>query len=273
MNNCNSSFADFDDVEKQIQCLELLKEMKKLLKDSIGAQYLKEGINTAIIGKPNVGKSTLLNALLNEDKAIVTNIPGTTRDIIEAKINLGRITLNLLDTAGIRKTSDIVEQIGVEKSRKQLEKADFVLMVLDATTDLTEDEIEIIQILENKPHLKIVNKTDLKVELSDIKDGIYISAHNKTDISELEDKIVNQILKDVDVNENSTYLSNARQISKLQLAINSLNEAVAAIQDNAYIDFVDIYLREAYNYMGEIVGDTATDSLLNELFSKFCLGK
>ena len=275
----NIDYPEYDDVEELTNekilpnINGLLKEMKKLLKDSIGAQYLKEGINTAIIGKPNVGKSTLLNALLNEDKAIVTNIPGTTRDIIEAKINLGRITLNLLDTAGIRKTSDIVEQIGVEKSRKQLEKADFVLMVLDATTHLTEDEIEIIQILENKPHLKIVNKTDLKVELSDIKDGIYISAHNKTDISELEDKIVNQILKDVDVNENSTYLSNARQISKLQLAINSLNEAVAAIQDNAYIDFVDIYLREAYNYMGEIVGDTATDSLLNELFSKFCLGK
>ena len=275
----NIDYPEYDDVEELTNesilpsIKSLLIRLNKLLNDSIGAKYLKDGINTAIIGKPNVGKSTLLNALLNEEKAIVTDIPGTTRDVIEAKVNLGNITLNLLDTAGIRKTNDVVEQIGVKKSKEQLEKADFVLFVLDGTTALTADEKILIESLQNKPHLKIVNKADLGSKINDVNDAIYISAHNKEDIYMLEKKITSQVLKNVDINEASTYLSNARQISKLKSAIESLNEAIKAIDSNIFIDFVDIYLRDAYNYLGEITGDTATDSLINELFSKFCLGK
>ncbi len=276
----NIDYPEYDDVEELTnekilpQISKLNDQLQKLLKESIGAKYLKDGINTAIIGKPNVGKSTLLNALLKEDKAIVTNIPGTTRDVIEAKVNLGNITLNLIDTAGIRKTDDVVEKIGVERSYERLESADFVLFMLDSTTALTADEKHLLTKVKEKPHLIIVNKTDLKTDFNHKIDGaIYISAQNFLDINIIEKEIITKILKEVNISESSTYLSNARQISKLQSAINSLKEALIAINNGAFIDFVDIYLKEAYNYLGEIIGDTATDSLLNELFSKFCLGK
>ena len=275
----NIDYPEYDDVEIltnekiEPQINVLLNELKKLLKDSIGAKYLKEGINTAIIGKPNVGKSTILNAILKENKAIVTNIPGTTRDVIEGKVNLGNITLNLVDTAGIRKTKNVVEQIGVEKSKQQISDSDLILLVLDGTTKLTQNEKNLIESIKNKPHLIIVNKTDLLNDLKQNPDYIYISAHNKNDIEQLEKKIIDKVLKDVDITTNSIYLGNSRQISKLHQTIESLTEALKAIEQEAYIDFVEIYLREAYNYLGEITGDTSSTSLLDELFSKFCLGK
>ena len=276
----NIDYPEYDDVEELTNdkiypsIVELNNKMKVLLKESIGAKYLKDGINTVIIGKPNVGKSTLLNALLKEDKAIVTNIPGTTRDVIEGKVNLGNITLNLIDTAGIRKTDDLVEKIGVNRSKEMLEKADFLLFMLDSTTALTADEKILLDKIKEKPHLIIVNKMDVFSENRlVIEDAVYISAQNSVDIKKLESEIINRVLKEVNISDGSTYLSNARQVSKLQNAINSLDESIIAIKNNAFIDFVDIYLKEAYNYLGEITGDTATDSLLNELFSKFCLGK
>jgi len=275
----NIDYPEYDDVEEltnesiKPQIIILKDKLTKLLNDSIGAKFLKEGISTAIIGKPNVGKSTLLNAFTNEEKAIVTNIPGTTRDIIEAKVNLGNITLNLIDTAGIRKTNDLVEKIGVEKSQKMIDSADLILLMLDCTTLLTEDEIEIIKRIENKPHLIIVNKIDQIDENIALNGDIYISAQNLDDIKKLEKKIIEVILKDVDISTDAVYLANSRQINKLQNAINSLEEALESINNQAYIDFVDISLREAYNFLGEIIGETSTDSLLNELFSKFCLGK
>lgn len=276
----NIDYPEYDDVEiltndKILPSIsELLSKMDKLLKDSIGSTYLKEGINTLIIGKPNVGKSTLLNALAREEKAIVTNIPGTTRDIIETKVNLGSITLNLIDTAGIRTTEDIVEKIGVEKAKERIKNADLILMLLDGTTALTEDEKELLEKIKNKSHFVIVNKIDIMSENPGyLNDAIYISAHNKNDIIRLEEAIKKKILKDIDTSSNSIYLGNSRQIAKLKLAIESLNEAIKVINNGDYIDFVDIYLRETYNYLGEITGDTSTDSLLNELFSKFCLGK
>ncbi len=275
----NIDYPEYDDVEiltnEKIkpQINNLLNDLKKLLKDSIGAKYLKEGITAVIIGKPNVGKSTILNAILKENKAIVTNIPGTTRDVIEGKVNLGNITLNLVDTAGIRKTKNVVEQIGVEKSKQQISDADLILLVLDGTTKLTQNEKQIIENIKNKPYLIIVNKTDLLPEIKQNPDYIYISAHSQNDIEHLEKKIINKVLKDIDITSNSIYLGNSRQISKLHQTIESLIEALKAISEEAYIDFVEIYLREAYNYLGEITGDTSTTSLLDELFSKFCLGK
>lgn len=276
----NIDYPEYDDVEtltneKILPSIKSLNtSMQQLLKDSIGCKYIKEGINTLIIGKPNVGKSTLLNALAKEEKAIVTNIPGTTRDVIETKVNIGNLTLNLIDTAGIRNTEDIVEKIGVEKSIKQLERADLVLFVLDGSTLLTEDEKKLLDEIKDKPHLVIVNKNDILLqENQNIVDAIYISANNKEDVSNLENMIQSKVLKDVDTTSGSVYLGNARQISKLKLAIEALSEALETIDKGDYIDFVDIYLREAYSYLGEITGDTSTDSLLNELFSKFCLGK
>lgn len=275
----NIDYPEYDDVEIltnekiEPQIDVLLNDLKKLLKDSIGAKYLKEGINTAIIGKPNVGKSTILNAILKENKAIVTNIPGTTRDVIEGKVNLENITLNLVDTAGIRKTKNVVEQIGVEKSKQQISESDLILLVLDGTTKITQNEKKLIESIKSKPHLIIVNKTDLLDNIKQNPDYIYISAHDKNDIEQLEKKIIDKVLKDVDITSNSIYLGNSRQISKLHQTIESLSEALKAIEQEAYIDFVEIYLREAYNYLGEITGDTSSTSLLDELFSKFCLGK
>ncbi len=278
----NIDYPEYDDVEELTNELifpsinNLISEMEILLNNSIGCKYLKEGINTLIIGKPNVGKSTLLNALTKEEKAIVTNIPGTTRDVIEAKVNLGNITLNLIDTAGIRNTTDLVEKIGVEKSIEKIKTADLILLILDSTTLLTEDEIKLMSEISNKPHFIIVNKCDILGQKNieyELKDAIYISAHNKKDVEQLEKEIKDKIIKEIDTTSNLIYLGNSRQISKLKLALESLNEALETINKKDYIDFVDIYLREAYNYLGEIIGETSTDTLLNELFSKFCLGK
>lgn len=244
-----------------------------MLKDSLGTKYLKEGITTTIIGKPNVGKSTILNAILKENKAIVTNVPGTTRDIIEAKVNLGNITLNLVDTAGIRKTSNIVEQLGVEKSKESIDKADLILFVIDGNKNLTKDEISIYEKIKDKPHIVIINKKDLGKSIHNFDNDINISAHDEKDIDTLEEKIKSIVLKDIDITNNSVFLGNSRQISKLSQAINNLKDAILAINNQAYIDFVEIYLREAYNSLGEITGDTSSTSLLDELFSKFCLGK
>lgn len=275
----NIDYPEYDDVEiltnEKIkpQLYQLQEKLDKLLNDSIGAKYLKEGINTAIIGKPNVGKSTILNAILKENKAIVTNIPGTTRDIVEGKVNLGNITLNLTDTAGIRKTKNIVEQIGVEKSKQQIDTADLILLVLDGSTKLSLAEKELMETVKDKPHLVIMNKKDILLSSEINPEYIYISAHDSKDIEQLEEKIIKKVLKDIDVTANSTYLGNSRQISKLRQTLTSLQEAMQAIENDAYIDFVEIYLREAYNYLGEITGDTSSTSLLDELFSKFCLGK
>lgn len=276
----NIDYPEYDDVEEltndevEPKLNDIVDKLEKLLKDSIGARYLKEGITTAIIGKPNVGKSTLLNALLKENKAIVTNIPGTTRDIIEAKVNVGNITLNLVDTAGIRKTNNVVEKLGVEKSKESIEKADLVLFVLDGSSKLTKEEKIIYEQIKDKPHIVILNKKDLGTNDTYKEfDYLNISAHNELDIELLEKQITEKVLKDIDLTNNSVYLGNSRQISKLTQAINSLKEAKKTIDNNTFIDFVEIYLRDAYNYLGEITGDTSTTSLLDELFSKFCLGK
>lgn len=276
----NIDYPEYDDVEEltnnevKPKIDDLLIKLEKLLKDSMGTKYLKEGITTTIVGKPNVGKSTILNAILKENKAIVTNIPGTTRDIIEAKVNLGNITLNLVDTAGIRKTNNVVEKIGVEKSKESIDKADLVLFVVDGNNKISKEESAIYETIKEKPHIVIMNKKDLGlIEQTFESETISISAHNIKDIETLEEKIKEIVLKDIDITNNSIYLGNSRQISKLSQAVNVLKEANQAIENNAYIDFIEIYLRDAFNYLGEITGDTSSTSLLDELFSKFCLGK
>lgn len=278
--NVNIDYPEYDDVEiltneKLLPEIEtLLQEMHLLLKQSLGAKYLKEGINTAIIGKPNVGKSTILNAILEEEKAIVTDIPGTTRDIIEAKVNIGNFTLNLIDTAGIRETQDKIEQIGIEKAKEKMAEAELVLFVLDSATKITKEEEQLFEIVKQKPHLVIFNKVDINQNKTMyFEEGIQISAKNKTDILKLEQEITRIITTDFGVQTDATYLSNARQVDKLNLTIQSLYEAKTSILNGAFIDFVELSLRDAYFHLGEITGDSATDSLINELFSKFCLGK
>ena len=251
-------------------------ELEDVLNNAKSAKLLKNGINTVIVGKPNVGKSSLLNTLIGENKAIVTNIPGTTRDIVEASINLGQVTLNLIDTAGIRITEDVVEKIGVEKSKEQINKADIILCVLDGSEPINEQDKEILNEIKNKCHLTIINKIDLeqKINLGEVDDNVlFISTKNNNTIKELENKILETLNLNNLFNKDITYISNARQLEKINFAIKALDEALTTIENEATIDFVDIDIRKAWLYLGEIVGQTSTDNLLDELFSKFCLGK
>ena len=277
----NIDYPEYDDVQilttNQIKpAIEsIYSDVYNLLEKSKSAKYLKNGVDTAIVGRPNVGKSSLLNALLEEQKAIVTNIPGTTRDLVEAKINLGSVTLNLIDTAGIRETEDIVEQIGVSKSLDIIDKAELVLLVIDGSEYLTQEDKELIERIKDKKHLIIINKDDLgiKIDLNQFEHPIIISTNDDNKIDNLKEEIIKLIKIENIQNKDITYISNARQIEKLNLAKVELTEALDEINENAFIDFVDIHLRAAWLYLGEIIGETSTESLLDELFSKFCLGK
>ena len=278
----NIDYPEYDDVEQLtnediLPKLKTIKlELEDVLNNAKSAKLLKNGINTVIVGKPNVGKSSLLNTLIGENKAIVTNIPGTTRDIVEASINLGQVTLNLIDTAGIRITEDVVEKIGVEKSKEQINKADIILCVLDGSEPINEQDKEILNEIKNKCHLTIINKIDLeqKINLGEVDDNVlFISTKNNNTIKELENKILENLNLNNLFNKDITYISNARQLEKINFAIKALDEALTTIENEATIDFVDIDIRKAWLYLGEIVGQTSTDNLLDELFSKFCLGK
>lgn len=263
-----------EDILPKLKTIKL--ELEDVLNNAKSAKLLKNGINTVIVGKPNVGKSSLLNTLIGENKAIVTNIPGTTRDIVEASINLGQVTLNLIDTAGIRITEDVVEKIGVEKSKEQINKADIILCVLDGSEPINEQDKEILNEIKNKCHLTIINKIDLeqKINLGEVDDNVlFISTKNNNTIKELENKILETLNLNNLFNKDITYISNARQLEKINSAIKALDEALTTIENEATIDFVDIDIRKAWLYLGEIVGQTSTDNLLDELFSKFCLGK
>ena len=276
----NIDYPEYDDVEQLTnedilpKINEVINSLKEVLEASKSAKLLKNGVNTAIVGRPNVGKSSLLNALIGENKAIVTNIPGTTRDIVEASINIGSITLNLIDTAGIRDTSDVVEKIGVDKSIEQIDKADLILYVLDGSEELTEEDLLIKERISDKCYLTIINKTDLTQKLKLNEEYIvYTSTKQKDTINKLEEEILKILHLNNLFNKDITYISNARQIGKLNNALNALLDAKNIIDKENQIDFVDLEIRKAWLYLGEIVGETSTDNLLDELFSKFCLGK
>lgn len=277
----NIDYPEYDDVEEMTNTKvlpkinKLINDLEDILKKSNTAEKIKHGIDTVIVGQPNVGKSSLLNALLREDKAIVTSIAGTTRDVIEGKLNLENITLNLIDTAGIRETSDEVEKIGVDRSKAWLEKSELVLFLIDGSKEIDEEDLKLYEVVKNYEHLVIVNKQDLeqKANLLNFDNPIYISTKSQEDINKLEKAIIDKVLMD-DINlDNLTYVSNARQIDRLKHAIENLKNAIKAIDEGVYIDFIDIYLQDAWNSLGEILGNIKDGSLLDELFSKFCLGK
>ncbi len=277
----NIDYPEYDDVVELTnndilpKLLKVKKDLDIALENALSAKLIKNGVNTTIVGRPNVGKSSLLNALLKENKAIVTNIPGTTRDVVEASIQLKSVTLNLIDTAGIRETEDIVEKIGVERSVDAISKADLILFVLDGNNTYTKEDEEIYNNIKDKAHLIIVNKSDLeqKIDLTNFSQYMYISTKNENNIENLENKILEKLQLVNINNKDITYISNARQIEKLQKAINALEDALNTISVGCEIDFVDIDIRKAWLFLGEIIGETSTDSLLDELFSKFCLGK
>ena len=253
----------------------LISDIKAIIDKAEQASIIKNGIKTAIIGKPNVGKSSLLNALLKEDKAIVTNIAGTTRDIVEGNINVGGVLLHLIDTAGIRDASDKVEQIGVNKSKQVLSEAELVILVFDYSEKLSEIDIELLKETKDKTRIIIVNKNDLNklINLDELDDYLLISSFNENDIEKVTEKI-KEICRISDITDiDSSYIGNSRQMGLLRRCFDSLIEAEKGIENNDPIDLINIDLTNSYNYLLEILGELSTADLVDEMFSRFCLGK
>ena len=257
---------------------------KKLedLKDSFdNGKYIKQGIKTVIIGKPNAGKSSLLNAILNEDRAIVTEVEGTTRDTIEEFVNIKGIPLNLVDTAGIRESHDIVEKIGIEKSKKLAEEADLIIAIFDSSQNFTNEDLEILKIAKNKKSIIVLNKIDLKQkvtsdnpELKDLnKNLINLSAKNKNGLNLLFEKI-NDMFNLNEINlDNDVVITNERHKNLISTAIKNLNEAERSLNIGMPVDIIAINLKDVLHNLGEITGEEASEEIINEIFSRFCLGK
>ncbi len=281
----NIDYPEYEDIEEMT--VEMIKnkmniienKIGKILKESKNGKIIRNGIETAIIGKPNVGKSSLLNTLLDENKAIVTDIEGTTRDIVEGFINLGGIALNIIDTAGIRKTDNIVENIGVSKSLELMESADLVLLILNNNTELTDEEKMLINKLDSsfKEYIIVINKIDLenKLDTNSInkKKIVKISTKTKEGIDELKEKIESIYNLGNISSKDMTYLSDARSISILEKVMDSVKDINSAIINSMPIDMIEIDIKNVWNLLGEITGENYDDELIDNLFSKFCVGK
>ena len=275
----NIDYPEYEDINKvtneQIypKIKEIIQEIDDLIASSEDGKIIKEGITIGIIGKPNVGKSSLLNAILEEEKAIVTDIEGTTRDTIEGTTIINGIACNFIDTAGIRNSDNIVEQIGVNKSKKIIDTCDLVLLVLNNNDIITKEEQELLEQIRNKPHIVIVNKIDLEQKLELNEECIKISIKEKKGLEQIKDKISEIFNLEKIKTQDMTYLSNARSISLLKKANNLLVSSLTNIENNYPIDIVEIDLKESWNTLGEIIGKTYTDELLDEMLQRFCLGK
>lgn len=277
----NIDYPEYEDIEvlsneKILPSINKIKDtLIKTIKESENGRIINEGINVGIIGRPNVGKSSLLNSLLEEKKAIVTDIEGTTRDIVEGQIKLNGVLLNIIDTAGIRETDNIVEQIGVEKSYEIIDKSDLIIFLLNNNEPLTKEDLELYNKIKNKTHIIVLNKTDLKqvIDLTPIKEEILKVSLLNNDASIILDKIKELFNLEKLETSDLTYLSNARSISLLKKSLNNISNAIDNINNNDPIDIVELELKNAWSTLGEIIGETYTDELLDELFSRFCLGK
>lgn len=275
---------DVEDVTQKLlrdKCLEVKAEIGRLLQTARQGKILREGLSTAIIGRPNVGKSSLLNSLVQEEKAIVTDVAGTTRDVIEEFVNVRGVPLRLIDTAGIRETEDIVEKIGVEKSRQLLQKADLVLLVLNYNEQLTEDDYRIFEAAKGFEVILIINKFDLpqRIDLEEVKRHfpnhplIMTSAKEETGIDLLEKAIADLFFSGRVQQDDLTYVSNARHIQLLRQAEQAIDDAVNGIEDRMPVDMVQIDIKKAWELLGEVIGESVGEDLIDQIFSQFCLGK
>lgn len=255
-------------------------ELSRLINNFDNGRIVKEGVKTVILGKPNAGKSSLLNLLLGEERAIVTDIEGTTRDTLEESINLNGVFLNLIDTAGIRDSEDVVEQIGVNKAKELAEKSDLVIFVADASKELDENDKEIINLIKDKQAIVLLNKSDLGTIINeknvfefDNKPVITFSAKTGDGLDELENKIRDLFYEGKVKYNDELYITNARQKESLINAKNSIEEVIKSVENDMPEDFYSIDLMDAYTYLGQIIGESVEDDLVNEIFSKFCMGK
>lgn len=279
----NIDYPEYHDIEVvtkekiQTELISMKKELEDIIKSSKNSTLIKEGIKTVIIGRPNVGKSSILNKLIEQDKAIVTDIAGTTRDIVEGQVYLEGILLNIIDTAGIRKTEDIVEKIGVEKSLSMIDEADLVIVVLNNNEELTSEDKEILEKTKNKERIIVINKNDLEKKINISKSSLDNVVETNTNtvegIKELKNKIIDLFQLESIKSKDYTYLTNARQISLAKKAYQSLKEAEEGLHNNLPIDMIEIDLKDTFDYLGEIIGETYSEEILDHLFANFCVGK
>ena len=264
-----------DDLKNNIPIVK--RKLEKLIKDYEATKLLHTGIKVAIVGRPNVGKSSLLNKLLNSNKAIVTNIPGTTRDIVEGQIYLDGIKLNIIDTAGIRETNDIVESIGVEKSLKSIEEANLVLLLLNNNEEINEEDEKLLEKTKDKKRIIVINKNDLskRIKLNDINEENILSINtiNNNGIELLKEKIKELFKIDLLNNSDYIYITNLRQINKIKECLNIINELENSINNEIELDMLEIDLKEIWNNLGNIIGESYDEELLDDLFKNFCVGK
>ncbi|MCU4253628.1 tRNA modification GTPase [Staphylococcus aureus] len=283
----NIDYPEYDDVEDATteflleQSKEIKQEINRLLDTGAQGKIMREGLSTVIVGKPNVGKSSMLNNLIQDNKAIVTEVAGTTRDVLEEYVNVRGVPLRLVDTAGIRETEDIVEKIGVERSRKALSQADLILFVLNNNEALTQEDYTLYEVVKNEDVIVIVNKMDLEqnIDINEVKDMIgdtpliQTSMLKQEGIDELEIQIRDLFFGGEVQNQDMTYVSNSRHISLLKQARQTIQDAIDAAESGVPMDMVQIDLTRTWEKLGEIIGETASDELIDQLFSQFCLGK
>lgn len=277
----NIDYPEYEDAENIT--IPLLKEklvpiknkLSKLLEESKNAKIIKDGIDVALIGRPNVGKSSLLNLFLEEEKAIVTNIAGTTRDIVEGQTIINGIKINFIDTAGIHNTTDVVEKIGVEKSKQMISKADLNILILNNNEPITNEDKELLELIKSKPSIIFINKNDLetKLDLEQMPNIVQGNTLSLEGIKDLKQKIIEYFnLEKIEVKD-ATYLTNARQNALIKNTISYIDQALEDIENEVPVDMIEINIRAAWDTLGEIIGATYKDELLDELFSNFCLGK
>ncbi len=279
----NIDYPEYEDIEEMTyemltpKIAEIKEKVLKILEDSKSGKIITEGIKTSIIGKPNVGKSSILNTLLGEEKAIVTEIEGTTRDIVEGKINIGGFILNMIDTAGIRKTEDIVEKIGVNKSLQLISNSDLILYVLNNNQPLTEEDLELLKKVQNKNYIIILNKIDLesKIDLSKLPEDhiVKMSIKNKEGINELKEKIKEIFNLEKIETSDMTFVTSARSLAILNQIRDSIEDIEKGLKSGLPIDIIEIDIKNIWDKLGEIIGVSYENELIDTLFSQFCLGK
>ncbi len=279
----NIDYPEYEDIE--VVTIDNIKdrvghmkeELTNIVNESENRKIVKEGINVAIVGRPNVGKSSILNKLLGENKAIVTDIAGTTRDIVEGSITLNGIMLNFIDTAGVRDTKDIVEQVGVEKSIEQIEKADLVILVLNNNEEITDDDLKLIEKVKEKKYITVINKRDLdkKLDVSslNLENVIYTDTVTLDGIDSLKNKIIELFNLDEIDNNNIEIFTNTRQITLAKDCLPILEDVEKAVEEEVPVDMVSIDIKRIWTKLGEILGENYSDELIDQLFSQFCLGK
>lgn len=283
----NIDYPEYDDVEEMTskllreKALDVCAKIEQLLVTARQGKILREGLATALVGRPNVGKSSLLNHLLHEDKAIVTDIAGTTRDVIEEYVNVLGVPLKLVDTAGIRETDDRVEKIGVERSRQALDRSDLVILLLNASEPLTTEDIELLQLTQDKKRIIVLNKMDLEPKLDlnelyqyvDKAEVLKTSVLKNEGIRELEEHIATLFYGGIENSQTTVLVTNARHIALLEQAKAALEAVLTGLDQELPVDLVQIDMTRAWELLGEITGDSYQDELLDQLFSQFCLGK